>query len=177
MSAIVVSDTGPLHYLVLCGAIEVVPRLFDRVIIPAAVLNELQHANTPAAVREWVSSLPPWTEVRQATPCDLGVKMGAGEMEAITLALELKVAAILVDDDKARKCAIRKGLAAVGTLAILEKAAEQRLIDLPDVLTALRQTNIHLHPRLLQESLARHEQRLRAERQPENQSRSPEIEP
>ena len=177
MSFLVVSDTGPLHYLVLCGTIEVLPRLFDRVIIPAAVQAELQHANTPAPVRQWVSSLPSWAEVRRATPCDLGVKMGAGETEAIALALQLKVAAILVDDDKARKFAIRKGLAAVGTLAILEKASENRWIDLPAVLTALVQTNIHLHPRLVNEALTRHAERVRSDRPQVNPVQGPEIKP
>jgi len=38
---IVVSDTSPLNYLLLCGAAEVIPRLFGKLIVPDAVLKEL----------------------------------------------------------------------------------------------------------------------------------------
>lgn len=43
-----VADTSPLRYLVLIGAIEVLPRLFERVFIPEIVHAELCHANAPA---------------------------------------------------------------------------------------------------------------------------------
>lgn len=31
---LVVADTGPLHYLVLTGDIELLPKLFERVLMP-----------------------------------------------------------------------------------------------------------------------------------------------
>ena len=40
MSA-VVADTGPLHYLVLIEVIDILPRLFGRVLIPEIVGAEL----------------------------------------------------------------------------------------------------------------------------------------
>jgi hypothetical protein len=40
--SVVVSDTSPLHYLILCGAEAVLPRLFERVVIPPTVFAELQ---------------------------------------------------------------------------------------------------------------------------------------
>ncbi len=46
---IIVSDTSPLNYLVLIGCVDVLERLFGRVIIPEAVLNELRHEKTPPA--------------------------------------------------------------------------------------------------------------------------------
>jgi predicted nucleic acid-binding protein len=33
---LVVADTGPLNYLLLIGAVELLPRLFERVFAPAA---------------------------------------------------------------------------------------------------------------------------------------------
>lgn len=47
----VVSDMGPLHYLILIGAEHVLPCLFDRVLIPPAVLDELNHPNTACGGR------------------------------------------------------------------------------------------------------------------------------
>jgi predicted nucleic acid-binding protein len=43
---IVVSHTGPLHYLVLIGDIVLLPQLFETVFVPEAVRAELNHART-----------------------------------------------------------------------------------------------------------------------------------
>src|SRR5260370_25171946 len=61
---LVVADTGPLHYLVLTGDIELLPTLFDRVLVPEAVRNELPHTEAPAAVRAWIAQAPAWLDVR-----------------------------------------------------------------------------------------------------------------
>ncbi len=159
MSTVVVSDSSPLHYLVLCDAIEVLPQLFDRVIVPKAVVVELSHAHTPARVREWLAAPPAWVEVRAATrSLAFGVKLGSGEAEAIALALELKPDAVLMDDHKATMAARQEGLAVVATLAVLERAAERGLIDLRKAASALGQTNFRISPRLIAEALVRHEQ-------------------
>lgn len=49
---LVVADTGPIRYLVLIEAIEVLARLYDRVVLPPAVLAELTHAHAPELLRE-----------------------------------------------------------------------------------------------------------------------------
>jgi len=38
---VIVSDTTPLNYLVLIEAVEILPRLYTRVLIPPAVREEL----------------------------------------------------------------------------------------------------------------------------------------
>lgn len=58
------------HYLILCGAEGVLPRLFERVIIPPTVFAELQQPNTPAAVQQWVRGLPAWVAVQKPTAAD-----------------------------------------------------------------------------------------------------------
>jgi hypothetical protein len=52
---LVVADTGPLRYLIVIEAIGLLPRLYDRVIIPSEVLAELRHPNAPLAVKTWAS--------------------------------------------------------------------------------------------------------------------------
>ena len=37
--SVVVSDTSPLHYLILCGAENILPGRFQQVVIPPAVFN------------------------------------------------------------------------------------------------------------------------------------------
>ena len=57
---IVVSDTSPINYLLLIELIDVLPRLFGRVIIPQAVFAELGSHAAPQPVHEWASNLPDW---------------------------------------------------------------------------------------------------------------------
>jgi predicted nucleic acid-binding protein len=52
---LVVADTGPLNYLVLIEAIDVLPRLFEQILVPAAVYDELAHADAPAPVRAFIA--------------------------------------------------------------------------------------------------------------------------
>jgi predicted nucleic acid-binding protein len=47
---LVVADTGPLNYLIQIGEAEVLPKLFERVVIPPAVLHELLDPGTPDLV-------------------------------------------------------------------------------------------------------------------------------
>ena len=39
--SVVVADTSPLNYLIQCEAIDVLPRLYQQVVIPQAVFDEL----------------------------------------------------------------------------------------------------------------------------------------
>src|SRR5712675_1408653 len=93
-----VSDTSPLNYLTLIGSVDILPVLFERIVIPPAVVGELQHQNTPAVVRTWVATAPVWLDVRAPTDIDPALTLGAGEVEAIALAIELGAVPLLVDD-------------------------------------------------------------------------------
>jgi len=157
--SVVVSDTSPLHYLILCGAETVLPRLFTRVVVPPAVFRELQQPNTPQAVREWVSSLPAWVSVQAPKTVNPALDVDAGELEAICLAQEISATAILMDDRAGRSAAIRCGLAVIGTLGLLEQAAARGLVDLPQIMERLTQTNARLDPDLVRAALERDQAR------------------
>jgi len=76
----VVADTGPLRYLVLIDAIEVLPRLFGRVLISEIVGLELSRPSAPPPVRNRLASAPAWLESRGDPPAH-GVfppRLGAG---------------------------------------------------------------------------------------------------
>jgi predicted nucleic acid-binding protein len=47
---LVVADTSPIHYLVLIQHDAILPALYEQVVIPPAVLVDLQHSHTPDAV-------------------------------------------------------------------------------------------------------------------------------
>ena len=55
---------------------------------------------------------------------NLKLNVDAGELEAICLAQEIHAAAILVDDRAGRTAAVHCGLAVVGTIGLLEQAAD-----------------------------------------------------
>ena len=55
---LVIADTTPLRYLVVLGQVDFLPTLFGQVIIPLAVVGELQYSKAPAAVRAWIASPP-----------------------------------------------------------------------------------------------------------------------
>ena len=140
---IVVSDTTPINYLILIGRIEILRELFGRVIIPHSVWEEFHNPGTPELVRSWADSSPAWFDVRQASETSIRsvARLGAGEREGIALAKELNADAILMDDRKGTKEAQRQGLTTIGTLAILAKASQRGLLDLPETFRELAQTN------------------------------------
>ena len=157
--SVVVSDTSPLHYLILCNAETILPRLFRQVVIPPTVFRELQQPNTPPPVRQWASTLPSWCAVQSPKTLNLALDVDAGELEAICLAQEIHADAVLMDDRAGRNAAIHCGLAVVGTIGLLEQAAVRGLIELAPTLARLQQTNARLDPELIRAALARDQAR------------------
>lgn len=152
---IVVSDTSPINYLVLIGEITLLAHLFGEIIIPQAVLEELQQTGTPEVVKTWIDAYPNWLKVQNVTIIDQTIGLGAGECEAISLAIEINADLVLIDDRKARKMAIERGLNIAGTINILESAAKRDLIKLAKVFEQLEKTNFRISPDLLAEILKR----------------------
>ena len=56
--AVIVSDTTPLNYLVLIEAIDLLPGIYRRVLIPPAVWVELAQPRTPEPVLKWLPDPP-----------------------------------------------------------------------------------------------------------------------
>ena len=96
----IVSDTTPLNYLILIEAVEILPRLYGRVLIPAEVEDELSHARAPEIVRGWTADYPSWLEVAPASKCadSTLLHLHPGEREAIALAMESEINCVLMDE-------------------------------------------------------------------------------
>jgi predicted nucleic acid-binding protein len=92
-------------------------------IIPTAVSREI----APSVSR------PAWVEVRGlAQPVSsivLRVSLGAGESEAISLAIETKARLLLLDDLAARRLALGLHLSIIGTLGLLLAAKRKGLLE------------------------------------------------
>ncbi len=139
----VVADTGPLHYLVLVGRINLLQQLFGTVAVPATVIAELRHASAPPEVRTWTGALPSWLAVHPdpSTPAPELLRLDPGERAAIMLAHTLGAGLLLIDDRAGAVAARARGLEAVGTVGPIIRMAAARLLDLPEGVAALRATN------------------------------------
>jgi predicted nucleic acid-binding protein len=81
---IVIADTSPLHYLILVQVADVLPRLFQRVLIPDEVHAELRHPGAPALVRLWIIEPPDWLEIQSAVPARVTIAdLDAGQLPRI----------------------------------------------------------------------------------------------
>jgi predicted nucleic acid-binding protein len=160
---IVIADTTPLNYLILIHQSDILGKLYGKIIIPEAVLSELQAPRTPDAVKRWTVSPPPWVEVRHvAVGEDASFRsLDPGEREAIALAEALRADALIMDDRAGRREAERRGLRVIGTLRVLDDAAQAGLLNLAETLDALQRSGFYVDRRLLEEILKRH-----AEKQP-----------
>jgi predicted nucleic acid-binding protein len=156
MLGLVVADTGPVHYLILIGHIGVLPQLFDAVCAPATVAAELRHPSAPDPVRGWAADPPLWFTVRPdpANPIPLPQRLDVGERAAIALAHALGAELLLIDDRAGVAAAREQGFRVTGTLGVLVEAARQGLLDLSVAFSALRATNFHHAPALLDALLA-----------------------
>jgi predicted nucleic acid-binding protein len=98
---IVVADPGPINYLVLIGQSEILPALFEKVIIRAAVRDELIRVEAPEAVRSWMNTPPAWLELHPHSdgPFEAGLEnLDEGEKAALILAVSFGADLLLLDD-------------------------------------------------------------------------------
>lgn len=126
-----ISNTSPLLYLGRAGIIEWLPKLFEEIWVPQSVVDELL-----AGQRRGYDVLDPnfydWLQIvnPQHTPIEwLALDLGAGELAAMTLALENPESVVILDDQLARRTAQAAGLAVWGTLKILLEAKEHGLTE------------------------------------------------
>jgi predicted nucleic acid-binding protein len=145
---IVVADTSPLNYLIRAGYVRILHDLFGRVLVPQAVLVELLHANAPPDVRSFAESPPAWLECvsLKAQLEGFSVTLGAGEREAISLALQVHAEVILIDDLEGRIEAKARQIPARGTLAILLQAALRGYLDFPEAFEQLTRLGFRTSP-------------------------------
>ena len=154
--SIVVADAGPPRYLVLIDYIELLPRLFGKVVLPDVVRDELSAPGAPAQVRAWLASSPPWLEAGSAHAAEklLSPKLDKGERAAIALAMELGATLVLMDDRAGVDEARRRGIQMTGTLGVLVLAAQRGFVDLEAAFSRLKATNFRYPPALLEAMLA-----------------------
>ena len=148
---IVVADTSPINYLLMIDQIDLLPRLFQQVIIPDQVWDEMRDLAAPPALQRWIADPPPWLIVQTVSGVDATLNvLDPGEQAAITLAQTLPADLLMIDERLGRRMASDRGIPIIGTIGILDAAARQGLVELSDVLARLQQTNFRISRRMIQ---------------------------
>lgn len=120
---VVVSDTSPIRALSHLGRIELLRDLFERVLVPPAVADELLHPAGPHIAIDIAGFA--FLQLRAPSRSDrvqafLRI-LDPGEAQALALAEEVGAQLVLMDETAGRAAALEAGLAVMGTLGILLK--------------------------------------------------------
>jgi len=134
---------------VLIGQIELLSRLFGRVLVPPAVLAELMHPVAPKPVRDWAVNAPAWLEIRSPRSSLLLRHLDEGESEAIALAAEMCADVLLMDEHAGRQEAVRRGLKVAGTLSVLDEAEKAGLVEFDEAVADLQKTSFRVSQAVL----------------------------
>ena len=112
---------------------------------------------TPQVANEF-GSLPDWILVKevenQAKFIELTNNLGDGEASSIALAIETGNSLLIIDEKKGRKIAADHGIEIIGSLGILLKAKQKKVIDsVKDIINAIERTNYRIAPAIKEELL------------------------
>jgi len=152
-SAAIIADSSPLISLAIIEQLELLPQLYERILLPPAVWYEVtvQGAGLPGA--QAVSQVK-WLEIQAPEPIilePLSILVDRGEAEAIALAQSIPNSTILLDDAQARRVAERLGISRIGTLGILRRAKKAGLItEIKVYIEQLRTNGIYIRSSLIE---------------------------
>jgi len=106
----VISNSSPLIALSQIGRLDLLHQLHPQILIPPAVVAEVQPT---------IPQLPGWIEVKPLKlirrPDTVSGAIGRGEHEVISLGLELSADRLILDERPARRLAVSLGLSVIGT--------------------------------------------------------------
>ncbi|WP_414545840.1 DUF3368 domain-containing protein [Nostoc sp. CCY0012] len=149
---IIVSDTTPISELAKVEHLDLLPKIFGKVLITHGIFNELQVGQHPAA--EFVQNLS-WIEVvkvenqQVVEELQKSFNLHLGESEAIALAEEIGASQLLIDEKAARKVAMARKLPLIGTVGILLLAKRRGLLDsVKDILDEMQVKGTRISDRL-----------------------------
>jgi predicted nucleic acid-binding protein len=148
-----VVNATPLIALALVDRLGLLRQMFDEILVPAAVYEEVvvKGAGRPGAdavgQADWLRVVSP-----QATPTIEPMLLGldAGEVDVLLLAREQDPDWVLIDERLGRRVAQAIGMPVKGTLGILLAAVLAGLLSKSEALDSLRQladSEVRISPR------------------------------
>jgi predicted nucleic acid-binding protein len=149
VTGVVVADASPLIAFQQIGRLPLLEALFTTLLVPPAVAQEV---NRSVPRQSWIVERP---LLQPVAPLVMQARLGAGEREAISLAIEVQADALIVDEKAARRLAASVPLHVIGSLGLLLAARRKRLIPAvrPEI-EALLTKNFWISPQLIERALA-----------------------
>jgi len=127
MRKVVIVNSTPIIALLDIGHIDILKALYDEVVIPEAVRNEVTVKN------EHILDSIAWIKVKAikniAAKDAFISSLHDGEVEVMILAKELSSDLIIIDDSLARRHAKHQGLTITGTVGVILRAKNSGIID------------------------------------------------
>lgn len=160
MSTTAVSNTSPLVAFSAIGRLDLLRNVFEPLLIPAGVRDELFPSGTiwteAEAVQRGISQAS-WLQVvvaSQGPSCPaLSQRLGAGEAEAIALAIQRNLP-LVIDDLEARETARTFGLEIIGSLGVVARNKRMRAIkEAKPIVQAMKQAGIFYSGALIHQFL------------------------
>lgn len=138
MQKIIISDTSSIGYLLQINLLHLLKILYGEIIIPDAVNKEiLQLENKGYFLSEFINA--DWIKIYSAHNLsnvkDYKNILDQGELEAISIAIELNADLLIIDEKLGRIVATNLGFDITGSVGILMTAKNKNLI--PSIKTAL----------------------------------------
>ena len=125
----VISDTSALTNLIKIEQLEILEEVFETIIIPNAVYEEL--AQVP--INKEIIELEDWISTQEISDRDffneLIQVLDKGESEAIALARELEPDYLLIDEKRGRQIAEQYKIKKIGIIGVLIRAKQKSLLE------------------------------------------------
>jgi len=160
VTGIVVADAGPLIGMARIGHINLLQSLYNSIIIPPRVFEELKVSSGKPGARAVSRAInDAWIKVvelkRGSESASLHLMVDTGEAESIQLALEQNADLLIIDDKRGRKTAKSRGIRVIGTGGILIYAKKSGLLGkVSPVLNELASAGYRLSPALCKRIIA-----------------------
>jgi uncharacterized protein len=126
-----ICNTSPLQYLHQLRLVDLLPRLYSRILMPTAVVGEIEagralgHDLPDVPALSWATVVTPTIAAFLPTVADLG----GGERQVLALAVETPAAVAILDDALARQHGRLLRLRLTGTLGVLLRAKREGAIS------------------------------------------------
>jgi len=140
---ILIADSSALIALAVVDKLDILEALFGEVYVPRAVYAEVSHQSKGESEKLALYCKDKVLDI--GSEVNLNITLGSGESEAIILYKEKCADFLLCDDKKAKKFAMSFGVNVIGSLGILLKAKEKKLIsEIHPLIEKLKSSQIYI---------------------------------
>lgn len=143
----VIVNSTPLIVLCGIGCFDILRSLYQEIIIPNAVYQEVTAKEDSACMQ--IKTAGSWIRIKHIQDHTekkmYKAKLHEGEVEVMILAQELNADLVIIDDNAAKKTAKYLGLTVTGTLGVLLKAKKHKIIEnIYPLLTEMKKNGFYI---------------------------------